>query len=122
MSKPQKAKERKLTFDDYTGGAITISNLGMYGVDSFFSIINAPQGSILSIGTTQKEVIVDVNNQINSTDILNIGYAIDHRVIDGAIAAKFLTELRNAIETPALIFFKEINEKSVARKEKEGYN
>ncbi len=99
-----RAKEKKLTPEEYNGGTLTISNLGMFGVNSFLSIINSPQSSILSIGATQKEVIINEYNFIHSADTLNIGYAIDHRVIDGAVAAKFLKQLKANLETPALIF------------------
>lgn len=86
----QKAKEKSLSPDQYTGGALTISNLGMFGIDGFYSIINPPQASILSIGSTRKEPIVAEDEDIKISDIMQIGYAIDHRAIDGATAAKFL--------------------------------
>lgn len=89
----QKAKCKALSPRQYTGGSLTISNLGMYGIDTFYSIINPPQASILSIGGSKKEPIVDQNGNIKIADTLQIGYAIDHRAIDGATAAKFLNIL-----------------------------
>lgn len=89
----QKAKEKSLTPEQYTGGAITVSNLGMFGIDNFYSIINPPQASILSIGRSRKEPIVAEDGTIKIADTIQIGYAIDHRAIDGATAAKFLHTL-----------------------------
>ena len=97
------AKDGKLLPHQFIGGGITVSNLGMYGIDNFSSIINPPQGSILSIGPAQKRPIYDENDQLIQGNIMNIGYAVDHRVIDGSIAAKFLEIINKYLETPILI-------------------
>ena len=99
----QKAKAHKLNPEEYTGGCMTISNLGMYGVDTFYSIINPPQASILSIGKTKKEPIVSDCGTIEIAEIMQIGYAVDHRVIDGATAAQFLSNVSIFLETPIKI-------------------
>ena len=93
-----KAKEKSLSPEQYTGGALTISNLGMFGIDTFYSIINPPQASILSIGSARKEPIVGEDGNIKIADIMQIGYAIDHRAIDGATAAKFLHKVATNIQ------------------------
>ncbi len=98
-----KASNNELKPNEFIGGNITISNLGMFGVNSFFSIINPPQGSILSISATQKEAVISESNDVVVADIFSIGYAIDHRVIDGATAAKFLTALKDYLENPLML-------------------
>lgn len=99
----KKAKEGKLKPEQFMGGSITISNLGMYDIDSFFSIINPPQGSILSIGAAKKQAIYNNEGEIVPSDIINIGYAVDHRVINGGDAAKFLEKLIKYLENPILL-------------------
>lgn len=94
------AKAGSLKPDQFIGGGITISNLGMYGIDSFSSIINPPQGSILSIGPSKKTPVYNERDEIVPASIMNIGYAVDHRIIDGAVAAKFLCNLVKYLENP----------------------
>jgi pyruvate dehydrogenase E2 component (dihydrolipoamide acetyltransferase) len=86
------------------GGSITISNLGMFDIDSFYSIINAPQASILSIGPATKTPVFDENDNLKKAMIMKVGYAIDHRVIDGKSAARFLVELRRILSDPIWLF------------------
>jgi len=99
----KKAKEGKLKPDQFMGGSITISNLGMYSIDSFFSIINPPHGSILSIGAAKKSPIYNNEGKFVPSDMINIGYAVDHRVINGGDAAKFLEQLVKYLENPILL-------------------
>ncbi len=99
----KKSKEGKLKPDQFMGGSITISNLGMYNIDGFFSIINPPQGSILSIGPAKKSPVYNDEDKIIPADIITIGYAVDHRVINGGDAAKFLEKLVNYLENPILL-------------------
>ncbi|MDR1289390.1 MAG: 2-oxo acid dehydrogenase subunit E2 [Holosporales bacterium] len=82
------------------GGSITISNLGMFDIDSFYSIINAPQAGILSIGPATKTPVFDEDDNLKRAMIMKIGYAIDHRVIDGKAAARFLVELQRILSDP----------------------
>jgi pyruvate dehydrogenase E2 component (dihydrolipoamide acetyltransferase) len=97
------AKVGKLKANQIIGGGITVSNLGMYGIDSFLSIINSPQGSILSIGPAKKVPVYDEKGDLVAARLMKIGYAIDHRVIDGKIAAKFLEALTRYLENPVLL-------------------
>lgn len=93
------AKEGRLKPEQYEGGGLTLSNLGMYGVSNFYAIINPPQSAILSIGTIEKKPIV-VNDQIVIGQTMNISISADHRVIDGSDAALFIGEIKNLIENP----------------------
>lgn len=99
----KRAREKKLTPDEMQGGTLTISNLGAYGIASFDAIINPPQAAILSIGAIVKQPVVDANNQIVPGQRMWIGMSCDHRVIDGAVGAKFLAELRRFLENPVLL-------------------
>jgi pyruvate dehydrogenase E2 component (dihydrolipoamide acetyltransferase) len=85
------------------GGTFTVSNLGSYGIDSFSAIINPPQGFILSIGAIAKKAVIDNCDQIVVGHRMSIGMSCDHRVIDGALGAEYLKELRRLLENPALL-------------------
>ena len=98
-----RARNKKLKPEEYQGGTITVSNLGSYGIDSFSAIINPPQSLILAIGAIVKKPVVNAQNQIVVGQRLNIGLSADHRVVDGAIGAEYLAELRRLIENPALM-------------------
>jgi len=98
-----RARGKKLKPDEYQGGTITVSNLGAYGIDSFSAIINPPQSIILSVGAVVKKPVVNAKNEIVVGQRLNIGLSCDHRVVDGAIGAEYLAELRKLIENPALM-------------------
>jgi pyruvate dehydrogenase E2 component (dihydrolipoamide acetyltransferase) len=93
------AAERKLTPDQTSGGTFTISNLGMYGVEHFTAIINPPESAILAVGATTREPSV-VGDAIEPRYRLRYTLSVDHRVIDGALAAKFLQTLTSLIEHP----------------------
>ena len=95
----KKAKEGKLTPEQYTGGTISISNLGMYGINEFAAIINPPQSSILAVGSIQKLPKVK-DNEIKIVNILKSTLSVDHRVLDGAVAAKLLKDFHDIIENP----------------------
>ena len=95
----KKAREGKLSKDEYTGGTISISNLGMFGITEFGAIINLPQSSILAVGTIQKVPSV-VEDKIVPVNILNSTLSADHRVLDGAVAAKLLKDFNDIIENP----------------------
>jgi len=98
-----KAREKKLTPDEMQGGTITISNLGAFGIGHFDAIINPPQAAILAIGTISKQPVVDAHNQIVPGQRMWIGMSCDHRVVDGAIGAQFLSELKRYLENPVLL-------------------
>ena len=95
----KKAKEGKLTPEEYTGGTISISNLGMYGINEFAAIINPPQSSILAVGSIQKLPRME-DKEIKIVNILKSTLSADHRVLDGAVAAKLLKDFNDIIENP----------------------
>jgi len=95
----KKAKEGKLTPEEYTGGTISISNLGMYGINEFEAIINPPQSSILAVGSIQKLPRME-DKEIKIVNILKSTLSADHRVLDGAVAAKLLKDFHDIIENP----------------------
>jgi len=98
-----KAKEGKLKPEEFQGGTFTVSNLGMLGIDSFSAIINPPQVAILAIGNIVKKPVVGANDTIVVGHRQSITLSCDHRVVDGAVGAAFLKELRELIEKPALL-------------------
>jgi pyruvate dehydrogenase E2 component (dihydrolipoamide acetyltransferase) len=97
-----KAREGKLSPDEYKGGTFTISNLGMFGVDSFTPIINPPESAILGVNRIQKKPVV-VNDEIVVRPMMNLSLSFDHRLIDGAVAAQFLQRVKALLENPALV-------------------
>lgn len=97
-----RAKDRKLRPDEFDGGTITISNLGAWGIESFDAIVNPPQAAILSVGAIVEKPVVK-KGQIVPGLRMNLGLSADHRVVDGAIAASFLQEVKKLIEQPALM-------------------
>jgi pyruvate dehydrogenase E2 component (dihydrolipoamide acetyltransferase) len=96
-----RARTKKLKPEEYQGGTLTVSNLGSYGIENFLAVINPPQVVILSIGAIVKKPVVNAQGQIVSGHRLAIGLSADHRVVDGAIGAQFLAELRRWLEKPA---------------------
>nr|WP_294900038.1 pyruvate dehydrogenase complex dihydrolipoamide acetyltransferase [uncultured Pedobacter sp.] len=95
----QKAKAKKLQPKDWEGSTFTVSNLGMFGIDDFTSIINAPDGAILSVGAIQQVPVVK-NGAVVPGNIMRLSLGCDHRVIDGATGAKFLQTLKALLEAP----------------------
>jgi pyruvate dehydrogenase E2 component (dihydrolipoamide acetyltransferase) len=98
-----KAKEGKLKPDEFQGGTFTVSNLGMLGIDRFSAIINPPQAAILAVGNIVKKPVVGANDEIVVGHRQSITLSCDHRVVDGAVGAAYLKELRELIEKPALL-------------------
>ena len=98
-----RARTKKLKPEEYQGGTLTVSNLGSYGIDSFYAIINPPQSLILAVGAIVKKPVVNAAGQIVVGQRMSIGLSADHRVVDGAIGAEYLAELRRLIENPALM-------------------
>jgi pyruvate dehydrogenase E2 component (dihydrolipoamide acetyltransferase) len=95
-----KAQKKKLFPLDYEGGTFTVSNLGTLGVDSFIAIINPPQCAILAVGRVAPRVVAD-NEMFSIKPVLTATLSADHRVVDGAIAARFLREVKELLERPA---------------------
>jgi pyruvate dehydrogenase E2 component (dihydrolipoamide acetyltransferase) len=93
-----RARVGKLIPMDVSGGTFTISNLGPYGIEQFTAIINPPQTAILAAGVIQQEVIPDQNGQISVKPMAHLTLSTDHRVIDGAMAARFLQDLKSVME------------------------
>jgi len=97
-----RARENKLSPEEFQGGGFTVSNLGMYGIKNFGAIINPPQSCILAVGAGSKRAIV-INDEIKIATIMDVTLSCDHRVVDGAIGANFLAAFKKYIEKPALI-------------------
>jgi pyruvate dehydrogenase E2 component (dihydrolipoamide acetyltransferase) len=95
----EKARERKLTPEEYQGGTFTISNMGMFGVTEFNAIINPPQAAILAVAGVMREPVVQGDDIVPGQTMM-ITLSSDHRVIDGVAAAEFLATLSSIIETP----------------------
>jgi pyruvate dehydrogenase E2 component (dihydrolipoamide acetyltransferase) len=95
----ERTRAGKVRLEDVSGGTFTISNLGMYGVDSFKAIINPPQAAILAVGRIADRV-VPVAGQPSVQPMMSLSLSCDHRVVDGARAAQFLTELADVLEEP----------------------
>jgi len=97
----KKAHDGKLAPEEYTGGSFTISNLGMFGVTSFTAVINPPQAAILAIGAGEERAVVR-NGQLAVATMMTATLSSDHRVIDGATAARFMKVFKDIVENPVL--------------------
>src|SRR5437762_12287848 len=98
-----RARNKRTKPEEFQGGSFTVSNLGGMGIDSFSAVINPPQGFILAIGKITKVPVVDDCDQIVVGHRMSITMSCDHRVIDGALGAEYLKELRHLLENPALL-------------------
>jgi pyruvate dehydrogenase E2 component (dihydrolipoamide acetyltransferase) len=98
-----RARSKKLKPEEYQGGTITVSNLGAYGVEQFYAIINPPQAVIVSVGTIVKKPVINSAGQIVPGQRIILGVSCDHRVVDGAVGAQFLGELKKFLENPTLL-------------------
>jgi pyruvate dehydrogenase E2 component (dihydrolipoamide acetyltransferase) len=94
-----RARDRKLKPEEFTGSTFTISNLGMFDVSEFTAIINPPESCILAVGAVQKQPVVK-NDQLAVGYRMRVTLSSDHRVVDGALAAQFLAEVRRLLESP----------------------
>jgi len=99
----KKAKDKKLQPSDWEGSTFTISNLGMFGIDSFTAIINPPDACILAVGGIAQEPVVK-NGQIVAGNVMNVTLSCDHRVVDGATGSAFLQTLKAYLEEPIRMF------------------
>lgn len=99
-----KARERKLTPEQYTGSTFSVSNLGMMQIDQFTAIINPPECGILAIGAIEDTAVV-VDGAIAVRKRMRVTMSCDHRVIDGAVGARFLLDLRRMLENPLTLVF-----------------
>ncbi|WP_410468491.1 dihydrolipoamide acetyltransferase family protein [Acinetobacter baylyi] len=97
-----RAKTGKLQPDEFQGGSFSISNLGMLGIKNFDAIINPPQGAIMALGRSEARAVVE-HDLIVIRQMMTVTLSCDHRVIDGALGAKFLASFKQFVENPALI-------------------
>lgn len=95
-----RARQKKLKPEDYQGGTFSVSNLGMFGITSFASIVNQPQGAILSVGAAGDRVVVR-EGQVAIRTMMTVTLTCDHRVVDGAVGAAFLAAFKAFVEEPA---------------------
>lgn len=98
----EKAKTNELSPDELKGGTFTISNLGMYGIESFSPIVNQPEVAILGVNAIREETVI-VNGEIKIKPLMGLSLTADHRVVDGAVAAAFLAKLKEYIEKPGML-------------------
>ena len=98
----ERARARKLKPEEYQGGTFTVSNLGMFGIKSFPSIINEPQGAIMSVGAGEKRPVVR-GDQLAIATVMTVTLTCDHRVVDGAIGARFLQAFKAMVEEPLVM-------------------
>lgn len=100
----KRARERKLQPAEFTGGTFSVSNLGMFGIDQFTAIINPPEAAILAVGATETKPVWE-NGQFVPRQRMRVTMSCDHRIIDGAVGAKFLQTLRQLLEAPMMMLF-----------------
>jgi pyruvate dehydrogenase E2 component (dihydrolipoamide acetyltransferase) len=100
----KRARERKLKPEEFTGSTFSVSNLGMFGVDQFTAIINPPEAGILAIGTGEDKLIV-IDGEPVVRKRVRLTMSCDHRVIDGAVGARFLQTLRRLVENPLMLVY-----------------
>jgi len=98
-----RARNKRMKPEEFQGGTFTVSNLGGMGIDSFSAVINPPQGFILAVGKITKVPVIDDCDQIVVGHRMSLTMSCDHRVIDGALGAEYLKELRHLLENPALL-------------------
>ncbi|MES1212986.1 MAG: 2-oxo acid dehydrogenase subunit E2, partial [Singulisphaera sp.] len=96
-----RARAGTLTTADLQGGTITISNLGTFGIDAFTPIINPPEAAILGVGAIRREPVFGEGDRIEARELMTLSLTFDHRIVDGAPAARFLATLRERIENAA---------------------
>jgi pyruvate dehydrogenase E2 component (dihydrolipoamide acetyltransferase) len=99
----EKARTMRFAADDLAGGTFTISNLGMYGIERFTAIINPPQSAILAVGAVTRQPVALANDIVGVRPLLNLTLTVDHRVMDGLQAARFLSDLKQKIEEPYFV-------------------
>src|SRR5215207_2718458 len=100
----KRARDRKLKPDEYTGSTFSVSNLGMFGIDQFTAIINPPEVGILAIGALEDKPVV-VDGVLSHRKRMRVTMSCDHRVVDGALGARFLQTLRRLIENPLMLVY-----------------
>jgi pyruvate dehydrogenase E2 component (dihydrolipoamide acetyltransferase) len=99
----RRANDGKLQQAELEGGTLTISNLGMYGVEEFDAIINPPQAGILAVGAAVKQPVIGDDGEITTATIVKVVLSVDHRPVDGVVGAKWLARFKELIENPIQI-------------------
>jgi pyruvate dehydrogenase E2 component (dihydrolipoamide acetyltransferase) len=97
-----RAKSGKLKLEEFQGGTISISNLGMYGIKEFAAVINPPQGCIVAVGAGEQRPVVK-NGALAIATMMSLTLSVDHRVVDGAVGAEFISEVKRLLEDPLLM-------------------
>lgn len=100
-----RARQGKLIPAEVKGGTFTISNLGPFGIEQFDAIINAPEAGILAVGSTQMEAVPDPDGNLRARPVMRMTLSADHRIVDGAVAAAFLADLKACLEAPILCVY-----------------
>jgi pyruvate dehydrogenase E2 component (dihydrolipoamide acetyltransferase) len=97
-----RAKAKKLKPNEYQGGSTSVSNLGMYGIKDFTAVINPPQSTILAVGVGDERAVVR-NGKLEIATIMSVTMSCDHRAIDGALGAQFITAFKTLVESPVIM-------------------
>lgn len=100
----KRARERKLAPEEYTGATFSVSNLGMFGIDQFTAIINPPEAAILAVGTTETKPVWDGSSFV-PRQRMRVTLSCDHRIIDGAVGARFLQTFKQLLESPMMMLY-----------------
>ena len=100
----ERARRKALKPEEYSGGSITVSNLGMFGVDSFIAVINPPQASIVAVGAVAEKAVVR-DGKVVARKMMSATFSGDHRIVDGALGAQYLQELKALLEQPTRLLF-----------------
>jgi pyruvate dehydrogenase E2 component (dihydrolipoamide acetyltransferase) len=95
-----KVRDGEITPPELSGGTFTVSNLGMYGIDSFTAVINPPQAALLAVGALKKKPVVDESGRIVARDMMSATLVSDHRILYGADGAQFLARVRELLQQP----------------------
>ena len=96
----KRARDGKLRPEEFQGGTVSVSNLGMFGIKEFSAVINPPQGCILAVGAGEKRAIVNDSGDLEAATVMSCTLSVDHRVVDGAIGATFLKAFKSYIQKP----------------------
>ena len=99
----ERARANQLGADEYKGSTFSVSNLGMFGIETFTPIVNQPDAAILGVCAVQDELVMDDEGNISKHQVMRLSFTYDHRLIDGAVAAKFVMALRDLLEKPMSI-------------------
>jgi len=98
-----RARDRKLSPEEYQGGTFAISNLGMFGIENFDAVINPPHGAILAVGAGVKKPVVGTDGELTVATVMSVTLSVDHRVIDGALGAQLLEQIVQNLENPMVM-------------------